>query len=226
MLVGVLGTPLPVARIAPPPPLHTTIFLCIVLVMPVSRDTLTELDMTLVGLIGAKSLWDPVVSQLLGEWVASSPLARARWSEATEVGYLPYSRQAKGGGEAICLPPLPGPGPHRPPHGLERPQARLPARVGVHELPGVGLHGRNGPPVPRPIPTRDTFTDTWKQLVTPLDLRPPVSVPDPPASGRSWPLPSLARYVQSCPSLADTIDWTRPLTFIVRGDAYPCAGGS
>ena len=24
----------------------------------------------------------------------------------------------------------------------------------------------------------------------------------------------------------DTIDWTRPLTFIVRGDAYPCAGGS
>ena len=28
------------------------------------------------------------------------------------------------------------------------------------------------------------------------------------------------------PSLVDTIDWTRPLTFIVRGDAYPCAGGS
>ena len=25
--------------------------------------------------------------KLFGEWVASSPLARARWSEATEVGY-------------------------------------------------------------------------------------------------------------------------------------------
>ena len=24
----------------------------------------------------------------------------------------------------------------------------------------------------------------------------------------------------------DTIDWTRPLTFNVRGDAYPCADGS
>ena len=24
----------------------------------------------------------------------------------------------------------------------------------------------------------------------------------------------------------DVIDWTRPLTFIVRGYAYPCAGGS
>ena len=89
-----------------------------------------------------------------------------------------------------------------------------------------GLHGRNGAPVRRPIPTRDTFTDTWKELVTPLDLRPPVSVPDPPASGRSWPLPSWARYVQSRPSLVDTIDWTRPPTCIVRGDAYPCAGGS
>ena len=59
---------------------------CIALVMPFSRDTLTELNMTLVRLIGAKSLWDPLVSVLLGEWVASSPLARALWSEATEVG--------------------------------------------------------------------------------------------------------------------------------------------
>ena len=81
-------------------------------------------------------------------------------------------------------------------------------------------------PFPRPIPTRDTFTETWKELVNPLDLRPPVSVPDSPASGRSWRLPSWARYVQSRPSLVDTIDWTRPLIFIVCGDAYPCAGGS
>ena len=84
---------------------------------------------------------------------------------------------------------------------------------------GSAYTAATGLPFPRPIPTRDTFTDTWKELVTPLDLRPPVSVPDPPASGRSWPLPSWARYVQSRPSLADTIDWTRPLTFIVRGDA-------
>ena len=79
-------TPPPlVARI--PPPLHTTMFPCIALVMPFSRDTLTELNMTLVRLSGAKSLRDPLVFQLLGEWVASSPLARAPWTEATEVGY-------------------------------------------------------------------------------------------------------------------------------------------
>ena len=43
--------------------------------------------MTLVRLSGAKSLRDSLVSQLLGEVVASSPLARARWSEAMDVGY-------------------------------------------------------------------------------------------------------------------------------------------
>ena len=42
--------------------------------------------MTLVRLSGAKSLRDSLVSQLLGELVASSPLAWARWSEATDVG--------------------------------------------------------------------------------------------------------------------------------------------
>ena len=51
MLAGVLDTPPPFARI--PPPLHTTMFPCIALVMPFSRDTLTELNMTLVRLSGA-----------------------------------------------------------------------------------------------------------------------------------------------------------------------------
>ena len=34
---------------------------------------------------------------LLGEWVASSPLARARWSEATEVGYRSLIRDKQKG---------------------------------------------------------------------------------------------------------------------------------
>ena len=48
--------------------------------------------MTLTRLSGAKSLQDPLVSQLLGEWVASSPLAKAQWYEATEVAQLPLIR--------------------------------------------------------------------------------------------------------------------------------------
>ena len=63
-------------------------------------------------------------------------------------------------------------------------------------------------------------------MAKPLKLGPPVSVANPPTSGRSWPLQSWARYIQWCPSLVDTIDWEGPLTFIVRADTYPCAGGS
>ena len=61
--------------------------------MPFSRDTI--LIMTLTGLIGAKSLPVPLVSQLLGEWVALSPLAEARYYEATEVAQLPLIRNTQ-----------------------------------------------------------------------------------------------------------------------------------
>ena len=37
---------------------------------------------------------------------------------------------------------------------------------------------------------------------------------------------SWGRYIQSRPPIVDTIDWKRPLTFLLCGDAYPCAGGS
>ena len=52
-----------------------------------------------------------------------------------------------------------------------------------------------------------------------------MNVDDPPTTGHSWPVHSWARYIESRPPLVDTIDWDRPLTFIVRGAAYPCAGG-
>ena len=47
--------------------------------------------MTLTRLSGAKSLCDPFVSQLLGEWVASSLLDRGCWA-ATEITNLPLIR--------------------------------------------------------------------------------------------------------------------------------------
>ena len=209
------------------PPLHTAMFPCIALVMPFSRDTLTELNMTLVRLTWAKSLQDPLVSQLLGGWVASFPLAQARWADAMEVGYpsLICTKQVEAvkqyASHLFPAPDLIGVvmDVNVPKLGF-RHVSKYMSRRGSAYTAATGL------PFPRPIPTRDTFTDTWKELGTPLDLRPTVSVPDSTTSGRSWPLPSWARYGQSRPSLVDTIDWTRPLTFIVRGDVYPCAGGS
>ena len=42
--------------------------------------------------------------------------------------------------------------------------------------------------VAKPIPSHARFTDTWKNLAKSLELGPPVSVANPPTSGRSWPL--------------------------------------
>ena len=53
--------------------LPTSLFRRVALVMPFSRDTLLQLSMTLTRSSGTKSLRDPLVSQLHGEWVASSP---------------------------------------------------------------------------------------------------------------------------------------------------------
>ena len=171
-------------------------FSCIALVVPFSRDTLTELNTTLVRLSGAKSLQDPLVSQLLGEWVASSPLARAQCSEATEVGYPSLIRDKQKeevkqyASHLFPAPDLIGllTDLHVPKLGFRRVSEYMSRR-------GSAYTAATGLPFPRTIPTRDTFTDTWKELVSPLDLRPPASVPNPPASGRSWPLPSWARYV-------------------------------
>ena len=202
-------------------------FPCIALVMPFSRDTLTELNMTLLRLSGAKSLRDPLVSQLLGEWVASSPLARARWSEATEVGYPSLIRdRQKEAVKQYASHLFPAPDLIGPLMDLNIPKVGFRHMMQYMSRRGSAYTAATGRPFAKPIPTPEAFTDAWKELVTPLDLRPPVSVPDSPASGRSWPLPSWAPYVQSRPSLVDTIDWTTPLTFIVRGDAYPCAAGS
>ena len=48
--------------------------------------------MTPTRLSGAETLCDPLVSKLLGEWVASSPLARGRSAEAMEIANLPLIR--------------------------------------------------------------------------------------------------------------------------------------
>ena len=77
-----------------PPPPHP-LFCCVPLVMSFSRDTILELSMTLVRLSGAKSLQDALVSEVLGEWVRSSPLAKGRWAEATDVGYPSLNRTKK-----------------------------------------------------------------------------------------------------------------------------------
>ena len=76
----------------PGPPrtsLHTTLFPGVAYVMPFSRDILLFPTILLICLSGATSLRDSQFLQLLGEGVASLCLARARWSEVTEVANPP-----------------------------------------------------------------------------------------------------------------------------------------
>ena len=154
-------------------------------------------------------------------------LSKARWYEATEVAQLRVIRNkqieaVKQHASVLFLAPeligflmdL------NVPEGGFRHVSEFMTRRGAAYTAATGL------PFPRPIPSRDRFMDTWKELVKPLALERPVSVADPPTSGRSWPLQSWARYIQSRPPVVGTIDWKRPLTFLLRGDAYPCAGGS
>ena len=65
---------------------------------------------------------------------------------------------------------------------------------------GAAYTVRTSFPFPGSISSCDHFPDTWRELVKPLALDPPVSVSEPPTSGR--PLSSS------------------------QGNAYPCAGGS
>ena len=170
----------PPFRLPASPPLQTIMFPCIALVMPLSRDTLTDLNITLVRLSGAKSLRDPLVSRLLGEAVASSPLARARWSEATEVGYrfLIRDKQKEAVKQYASLL-FPAPDLIGLLIDLNIPKVGLRHMMEYMSRRGLAYTAATGVPFAQPIPTRDTFTDAWKELVPPLTYGRPCPSPIP-----------------------------------------------
>ena len=82
---------------------------------------------------------------------------------------------------------------------------------------GVCIHGPNGLSVPPAHPLTGPILGHMEEIAKSLELRPHVSVTDPPASGGSRPLQSGARYVQSRPPLG--------LSSIGCGLSHsPCAG--
>ena len=132
--------------------------------------------------LGAKTLRDPLVSQLLGEWVASSPLAKARWVEATDVGYpsLVQTKQVEAVKQyASSLFPAP--------EFIGLLMDLNVTKTGFCHLSefmtrrGIDYTAAMGQTFPRPTPTRQAFLDTWKEMAKPLELRPP---PPPRERGR------------------------------------------
>ena len=151
--------------------LPTSFFTCVALVMPFSRDTLLDLSMALTCLSGTNNLRDSLVSQLLGEWAASSPFAKARWYEATEVAQLPVicNKEIEPVKQyASVLLPVPELiwlfMELNVPKGGFWHVSEFTTRRGAAYTAATGL------PFPRPIPSHELFMDTWKKLVKPLAL--------------------------------------------------------
>ena len=59
-----------------------------------------------------------------------------------------------------------------------------------------------------------------------MRLDEPVATVLPKATGISWPFASWVTYILSWPGLVRSINHNFPWRFIVRGDAYPVAGGN
>ena len=72
---------------------------------------------------------------------------------------------------------------------------------------GIDYTAAIGHTFPPPMPTRQAFLDTWKDMAEPLELRPPRDC----AHCGQWLQSAFAIMgLQSCPPLMDTIDWGRP----------------
>ena len=66
-----------------------------IFVMSYAYSVFTELNMMVVWLSGATSLRDSKCSDLLAQWMSSSPLIRARFSEGTDHAPLPAVHKTK-----------------------------------------------------------------------------------------------------------------------------------
>ena len=74
--------------------------------------------------------------------------------------------------------------------------------------------------------TEQDFQARWKEVVAPWNFENPVATVLPKATGISCPFTSWVKYTFSRPGLVRSINRNFPLTFIVRGDAHPVAGGN
>ena len=186
-------------------------------------------------LIGASNLKDERVGHYLATWALSLPLAGQQFNNAvqyvnTATLTKPRVRHAR--------PPLrhtlPPYSPPPPPTAMcefvlnmRAAKSSWRTLLELYTLHNLEYHRTvPGAPYSRPICTERDFQARWKELVAPVKLDPPVATVLPKATGISWPFVSWVKYILSPPGLVRSTNRNFPLTFIVRGDAYPLAGGN
>ena len=151
------------------------------------------------------------------------PLIRARFTEAMDHDPLPAVHKTKVQAILTYAALFPAPYPVGLLSELGAPWSGFRVLSEYITRRGDAYTARTGLPFPRPIPTPDQFDATWKSLTPPLALSPPVECP--PVVG-SLLARTVVGTICAIPAvLCHSIDRTRPLTFVVRGDRYPCAGG-
>ena len=134
----------------------------------------------LVRLSGATSLRGSKCSNLLAQWMSSSPLIRARFTEARDHAPLPAVHKTKVHAIRTSAEAL-FPTPYLIGLLLElgAPPSGLWVLSEYITRWGDAYTARTELPLPRPIATRDQFDATWKSLNAPLALSPRWNVPTP-----------------------------------------------
>ena len=168
--------------------------------------------MTLTRLSGAKSLRDPLISQLFGEWGATSRLAKSRWCEATKVAQLALIRNKQI--EAVkqyASVLFPAPELIGLFMDLNVPKCGFRHVSEFMTRRGAAYTAATDLPFPQPIPSRDHFTDTRKELVKPLQLAHSATLAPPSCSAPDDPglLACFPRMLQSGgpPSCRSALLW-------------------
>ena len=189
------------------------------------------LSKALQDLSKASSLKDERVGRYLATWALSCPLARRQFNNAVQYVNTATSTQTMGEAckaavEAYAASLLPPTAMCELVLNMRVPKSSWKTLSELYTLRKLEYHRTvPGGPYFRPICTERDFQARWKELVAPVELDPPVATVLPKATGISWPSVAWVKYVLSRPGLVWPINRSFPLKFIVRGDAYPVAGG-
>ena len=193
------------------------------------KDT-SLLSKALRELSGASNLKDERVGHYLATWALSCPLAR--WQFNNAVQYVNIATSTHTTGEACKAAVEAYAASLLPPTAmcelvLRAAKSSWRTLFELYTLRNLEYH-RTVPsgPYSRPICTERAFQARWKELVAPVQFDDPVATVLPKATGISWPFASWVTYILSQPGLVRSSNRTFPLTFIVRGDAYPVVGGN
>ena len=196
-----------------------------------TRKDTSLLSKALRELSGACNLKQEWLGHYLAKWALSCPPTRLQFNNTAQYVNSATSNHTTGEAckasvEAYAASLLPPTATCELVLNMRAPKSCWRTLSELYTLRKLEYH-RTGPSglYSRSICTERAFQARWKELVAPVQWDDPVATVLPKATRISWPFASWVTYILSRPGLVRSIHRNFPLTFIVRGDAYPVAGG-